>query len=93
MLSSKSKFAVAVLTILLSMNLAKSAFAGSHAEAMSEWTARVAEKISARMLYRRGHGRDGYNVAELLVAREKFLIRRGSPQPRTKNFSRELVAN
>jgi len=74
MLNSKSKFAVAVLSLLLSMNLANSAFAGSHAEAMSEWTARVAEKISARMLYPRGHGRDGYNVAELLVARDGTVI-------------------
>ena len=53
MLSSKSKFAVAVLSILLSINLAKSAFAGSHAEAMSEWTERVSEKISAKMIYPR----------------------------------------
>ncbi len=75
MLNSKSKYAVAVLSMLLSITLAKSAFAGSHAEAMSEWTARVSEKISARMTYPRSAGRrSGYNVAELIVARDGTVI-------------------
>ena len=75
MLNSKSKYAVAVLSMLLSITLAKSAFAGSHAEAMSEWAARVSEKISARMTYpRSAGGRSGYNVAELVVARDGTVI-------------------
>ena len=75
MLNSKSKFAIAVLSVLLTINLAKSAFAGSHAEAMSEWAARVTEKISARMIYpRNAHGRAGHNVAELTVARDGTVI-------------------
>ncbi len=75
MLNSKSKFAVAVLSMLLSITLANSAFAGSHAEAMSEWAARVAEKISARMIYpRSAHGREGHNVAEFTVARDGTII-------------------
>lgn len=75
MLSPKSKFMVVVLSILLSVNLANSAFAGSHAEAMSTWTERVGEKISARMTYpRSAHGRAGHNVAELIVARDGTVI-------------------
>ena len=75
MLSSKSKIAVAVLSILLTANLAKSAFAGSHAEAMSEWTARVTETISAKMINPLSpQGREGHNVAELTVARDGTVI-------------------
>lgn len=76
MLSSKSKFTVAIFSILLAINMAKSAFAGSPAEEMSAWTARISERISARMFYpRRAGHRAGYNVAELIVARDGTVIK------------------